>query len=60
MCGKFIYVFDAESKQELLNQGFILLQENKESNVYVFANDIDKFLNFEDKSKFMVSNSISL
>lgn len=58
MCGKFIYVFDIEQKNELINQGFILLKEDIEENIYIFENDINKFLNFEDKSKFMVTNSL--
>lgn len=39
MDGKFIYVFDAETKEYLEKHGFTLLKTNEDLSIYIFAND---------------------
>lgn len=54
---KFIYVQDEEAKQELLNLGYHLFQENK--NLYIFENN--KTLTFDDKKinfKYVLSDTL--
>lgn len=36
--GRFIYVFDEESKDILLNKGFELVKNDEPQHMYVFAN----------------------
>lgn len=35
----FIYVFDSAARDMLLQAGFLLLKEDEQNSVYVFAND---------------------
>jgi len=37
--GKFIYVFDSETRDKLLKAGFTLLKSDAESGAYIFAAD---------------------
>lgn len=53
---KFIYVFDLDSKTNLINKGYKLLQET--SNTYIFENKLDENFSLLDKSKYMISNTL--
>lgn len=47
---KFLYVFDKESRDELLHAGFKLLKSDKKNDVYVFANRMDMTFEIADIS----------
>lgn len=47
---KFLYVFDKESRDELLVAGFRLLKSDKKNDVYVFANRADMVFDLADIS----------
>lgn len=55
---KFLYVFDSESRDELLTAGFRLLKSDKKNDVYVFANRMDMTFALEDIS-FVRSNTLT-
>lgn len=45
---RFLYVFDKESRDELLVAGFKLLKSDKKNDVYVFANRNDMAFELAD------------
>ncbi len=47
---KFLYVFDKESRDELLHAGYKLLKSDKKNDVYVFANRNDMAFELTDIS----------
>lgn len=54
----FIYVFDLNAKDALLNRGMKLLKDDKEKNIYVFQND--NKMNFDNSNfKFVLSNILT-
>lgn len=55
---KFLYVFDSESKDELLAAGFRLLKCDKKNDIYVFANQRDMAFELTDIS-FVRSNTLT-
>jgi hypothetical protein len=56
---KFIYVQDEKDKEELIKSGYRLLQENKNSNLYVFENKETNTLNFDLKdSKYILTDTL--
>ena len=59
MKDKFIYVQDERLKDKLLNSGYRLIQENKNSNLYVFENQGIETLNFDLKdSKYVLKDTL--
>lgn len=44
----FIYVFDADAKNKLLEMQFMMLKSDDKNNVYIFVND--------DKENFVVDD----
>lgn len=46
MQGRFIYVFDTDSRDKLLSQNYVMLKADEHQNIYVFDN----------KSNFTFSN----
>jgi len=56
----FIYCLDDKLKQDLLKQGFKLLNEYDGKAVFIFDNSSAKF-NFDkvDKSKYILSNKLN-
>lgn len=55
---KFLYVFDKESRDELLVAGFRLLKSDKKNDVYVFANRNDMAFELSDIS-FVRSDTLT-
>lgn len=55
---KFLYVFDKESRDELLYSGFKLLKSDKKNDVYVFANRTDMVFDLADIS-FVRTNTLT-
>lgn len=55
---KFIYVFDNETKNNLLSQGFVLLRENKEKSLYVFENKNQLIFDLSN-ADFVYSNMLT-
>jgi hypothetical protein len=55
---KFICVFSEESKNELLEAGFILLREDEYNSIYIFHDDPSKSYALADIS-FIRSDSLS-
>lgn len=55
---KFLYVFDKESRDELLVAGYKLLKSDKKNDVYVFANRTDMMFELADVS-FVRSNVLT-
>lgn len=55
---KFICVFSEESKNELLEAGFILLREDEYNSIYIFHDDPSKSYALVDIS-FIRSDSLS-
>lgn len=47
---RFLYVFDRESRDELLVAGFKLLKSDKKNDIYVFANRMDMAFELSDIS----------
>lgn len=47
---KFLYVFDKESRDELLHAGYKLLKSDKKNDVYIFANRNDMAFDLADIS----------
>lgn len=59
---KFIYVFDKEAKERMLEMGYKLMQSNEDKKTYVFLNDSSKKeLRFSAGSElfYVESNTIS-
>lgn len=54
----FLYVFDKESKDELIAAGFKLLKHDKKNDIYVFANRMDMAFALADIS-FVRSNTLT-
>lgn len=54
----FLYVFDKESRDELLVAGFKLLKSDKKNDVYVFADQMDMSFKLADIS-FVRSNTLT-
>ena len=46
----YLYVFDKESRYELLHAGFKILKSDKKNDVYVFANRMDMAFEIADIS----------
>lgn len=55
---KFIYVFNDETKKNLLSQGFVLLKENKEKSLYVFENKNQLIFDLSN-TDFVYSNMLT-
>lgn len=55
---KFIYTFTLESKEGLISQGYRLLQEMDDKNMAVFENSPNIHFDLNDKTKYMVSNTL--
>lgn len=55
---RFLYVFDAEARDELLASGFELLKSDKKNDIYVFANRMDMAFELADIS-FVRSNTLT-
>lgn len=55
---KFLYVFDKESRDELLVAGFQLLKSDTKNEIYVFANRMDMAFELADIS-FVRSNTLT-
>lgn len=55
---KFIYVFDKETSDTLIKQGFILVKSDKQNKVYIFENNSRNKLNFSKKN-FVFSNTLT-
>ena len=53
-----LYVFDKESRDELLVAGFKLLKSDKKNDVYIFANRMDMAFELADIS-FVRSNTLT-
>lgn len=55
----FIYVFNDEDKQKLINKGLLVLKEDKENHVSVFC--YDGRLNFDDDclSKYIIADILT-
>lgn len=47
---KFLYVFDKESRDELIHAGFKLMKSDKKNDIYVFANRMDMAFELADIS----------
>lgn len=55
----FIYCLDSQLKEELLKQGFKLLNQYDDKAVFIFDNKINFNFNKIDKSKFILSNRLN-
>lgn len=55
---KFIYVFNKETADTLVTQGFNLVKNNEKNNVYVFENNPKLKLTFSKKD-FVFSNTLT-
>ena len=54
----FLYVFDKESRDELLSIGFRLLKSDNKNEVYVFANQMEMAFELSDVS-FVRSDTLT-
>lgn len=54
----FIYVFDPNTADSLIEQGFNLIKSNKEKNIYVFENNPKNTMKFSKKD-FVFSNTLT-
>lgn len=58
MTGKFIYVFDAETRDKLLASGYVLLKTDENQKIYVFENKAE--LNFASGDfSFVLSDTLT-
>lgn len=55
---KFLYVFDKESRDELISVGFKLLKSDKKNDVYIFVNRMDMAFELADIS-FVRSDTLT-
>jgi hypothetical protein len=55
----FVYVFSEESKEQMLLDGYHLLQEDKTNGMYIFLNKKEKCFSLPHVD-FVLSNSLSL
>lgn len=55
---RFLYVFDKESRDELLVAGYKLLKSDKKNDIYVFANRMDMAFELTDIS-FVRSDTLT-
>lgn len=54
----FIYVFDADAKNKLLEMQFMMLKSDDKNNVYIFVNDDNE--NFAvDDIPYMISDTLT-
>lgn len=54
----FIYVFDADAKNKLLEMQFMMLKSDDKNNVYIFVNDDNK--NFVvDDIPYVISDTLT-
>lgn len=54
----FIYVFDADAKNKLLEMQFVMLKSDDKNNVYIFVNDDNK--NFVvDDIPYVISDTLT-
>ena len=54
----FIYVFDADAKNKLLEMQFMVLKSDDKNNVYIFVNDDNK--NFVvDDIPYVISDTLT-
>lgn len=56
---KFIYVFSSDIKERLISEGFILIQEDKTKDIYIFENREKTSLSF-DNIECVFSNILTL
>lgn len=60
MKGKLIYVFSQEDKNVLEINGFTLLKQDEENNIYVFAYDDSLYSKFSlDSIDYYLSDSLT-
>lgn len=55
---KFIYVFNKETSDMLISQGFNLVKSDKKNKIYVFENSPNKKFTFSKKD-FTFSNTLT-
>lgn len=57
----FIYIFDSNSRDILIEAGYQLLRSDETNNIYVFVNKDPSELRFNDNSefKFVYSNVLT-
>lgn len=55
----FIYCFDKELKQELINKGFKLLKEDSNGATFIFSKGIKFNFDKVDKTKFLFTNRLT-
>lgn len=55
----FIYCFDKELKQELINKGFKLLKEDGNGATFIFSKGIKFNFDKVDKTKFLFTNRLT-
>ena len=54
----FIYVFDADAKNKLLEMQFMMLKSDDKNNVYIFVNDDNKNFVVED-IPYVISDTLT-
>lgn len=55
---RFIYVFSAKAKDELLSRGYKLLKSYNDKSIYIFENSNTKKFSLE-KTEYVTSNVIT-
>ena len=55
---KFIYIFDSDTKTELLSRGYRLLKCDERQKLYIFENKPCAQFSL-DKNKFILTNTLS-
>jgi len=55
----FIYCFDKELKQELINKGFKLLKEDGNGATFVFSDKVKFDFTKVDKTKYLFTNRLT-
>lgn len=54
----FIYVFDADAKNKLLEMQFMMLKSDAKNNVYIFVNDDNENFTVDD-IHYVISDTLT-
>lgn len=58
MRANFIYVFDADAKNKLLEMQFMMLKSDAKNNVYIFVNDDNENFTVDD-IHYVISDTLT-
>lgn len=59
MINKIIYVFSESDKQTLIDNGFIMLKEDRDNSVYMFAMNDTLVFDIGELDEYMLSDTLT-